>query len=85
MQNYRNSDSQQKNCKILKIIFSIDFLLLFSLIQIALAGGDLLINIVSLRFKNDINKYTIIYGSNVITGSTSDKFTLDTPMYSNGI
>ena len=47
--------------------------------------GDLLINIVSLRFKNDINKYTIIYGSNVITGSTSDKFTLDTPMYSNGI
>lgn len=47
--------------------------------------GDLLYSLVSLRFKNDTNEYIIIYGTNNITGSTSDKFTLDTPMYDNGI
>ena len=47
--------------------------------------GNLLYSPVSLRFKDDTNEYIIEYGERNITGSTSDKFTLDTPMKNNSI
>ena len=47
--------------------------------------GDLLYSPVSLTFKNSTNEYIIMYGESNITGSTSDKFTLDTPMNNNSI
>lgn len=39
--------------------------------------------VVSLKFSNNTNEYVMTYGTNNIIGSTSDKFTLDTPMKNN--
>lgn len=47
--------------------------------------GNLLHGLVSLRFNDNTNKYAITYGTNNITGSTSDKFTLDTPLLNNNM
>lgn len=47
------------------------------------SAGNLLIPLVTLGFNNNVNKYAIRYQK--ISGFTSDKFTLDTPMSQGGI
>lgn len=48
------------------------------------SAGNLLTPLVTLGFNNNVNKYAIRYNRN-ISGFTSDKFTLDTPMSKGGI